>query len=71
MFLKIFLASVALLVVSLIGEAIVFFSVWRNSDDQDEVFKRMPFFMLLGIGGTLGVLGMIVSVVLKYFGYVD
>ena len=44
MFLQIFLVSVVLLVASLIGEAIVFCSVWKNFDDHDEVLKRIGFY---------------------------
>jgi hypothetical protein len=71
MFLKIFLGSAVLLVVCLISRAIIFLSVWKNADNQDEVFKRMPYLMVFAVGSALGVLGMIVSGVLRYFGYLN
>jgi hypothetical protein len=71
MFLKIFLGSVVLLVLCLVSEAVIFVSVWRNADNQDEVFKRMPYLIVIGVGGALGVLGMVVSGVLRYFGYMS
>ncbi|TSC54269.1 MAG: hypothetical protein LiPW30_722 [Parcubacteria group bacterium LiPW_30] len=50
MFRKIFLGSVVLLVICLISEAVIFVSVWRNVDNYDEIFKLMPYLMVIGVG---------------------
>lgn len=71
MFLYIFLPSVVLLVIGGLGHLLTMrsaFKSFQKDEDHAVVFKR---FLIFAPMAFLGMVGALVSVILRYFGYIQ
>lgn len=71
MFLYIFLPSVALLLIGGLGHLLtmrIAFKSFQKDEDHAVVFKRFLIFAPLAF---VGMVGAVVSVILRFFGYIE